>query len=400
MKYRTLSTCAAALALVACGGGGSSGGGDAVPPVTTPSNNTSGTLALSLADAPACGFDHVYVTVQKVRVNASADASEDGAGWTDLTVGPTQRFDLLTLRNGVLASLGQMPLAAGHYAQLRLVLAENSTATPLANSVVPSGGSEVALKTPSGQTSGLKLNANIDIAANQLADFVIDFDACKSVVTAGNSGQYLLKPVVSVVPNLQSGVSGYVDASVANGGTTVSLQQGGVVLKATTPEASGRFVLVPVAAGNYDLVVKATARATLVVTGVPVAASAVTAVSTSAAPLTPAAASDGQATGSVKAAGVAATAGVWATQQLTGGRVVTIAETLSDSTTGVYTLRLPAAPPWVATYAAPPALLNFSAGASGVDLLYTLNASLNGSTQVVTPVVVTAGGVTPVNFSF
>lgn len=397
MKYPTLSACAAALVLVACGGGGDDGG---APVVTTPSNNISGTLALSLTDAPACGFDHVYVTVQKVRVNASADASEDGAGWTDLTVGPTQRFDLLELQNGVLASLGQVPLAVGHYAQLRLVLAENSTATPLANSVVPSGGSEVALKTPSGQTSGLKLNANIDIAANQLADFVLDFDACKSVVSAGNSGQYLLKPVVSVVPNLLSGVSGYVDASVANGGTVVSLQQGGVVLKATTPEASGRFVLAPVAAGTYDLVVKATSRATLVVTGVPVTASAVTAVSTSAAPLTPVAAVDGQVLGSVKAADVAATAGVRATQQLSGGRVVTIAETLSDSTTGAYTLRLPAAPPWVATYAAPPAMLNFISGASGVDLLYTLNANLNGTTQVMTPVVVTAGGVTPVNFSF
>lgn len=395
MKYRTLSACAAALTLAACGGGG----GDAGTPVTTPSTDNSGTLALSLTDSPACGFDHVYVTVQKVRVNASADAGEDSAGWVDLTVGPTQRFDLLTLRNGVLASLGQVPLAAGRYSQLRLVLAENNNTTPLANSVVPTGGSEVALKTPSGQQSGLKLNANIDITANQLADFVLDFDACKSVVTAGNSGQYLLKPVVTVVPNLLSGVSGYVDASVANAGTTVSLQQGGVVLKATTPEASGRFVLTPVAAGNYDLVIKATARATMVLTGVPVTASAVTAVSTASAPLTPVAAVDGQATGSVMAAGVASTAQVWATQQLSGGRVVTIAETMSDSTTGAYTLRLPAAAPWVAAYVAAPASPVFAADASA-GLLYTMNARLNDTSKISGPFALTAGGTLTTNFGF
>ena len=47
----------------------------------------------------------------------------------------------------------------------------------------------------------------IDVAPGQMADFVLDFDACKSVVTAGNSGRYNLKPVVSVIPRLVAGVS-------------------------------------------------------------------------------------------------------------------------------------------------------------------------------------------------
>lgn len=395
MKYLSLSAGAAVLALAACGGGG----GDAGTPVTTPSNNTSGTLALSLTDSPACGFDHVYVTVQKVRVHASADAAEDASGWTELTVGPTQRFDLLALQNGVLANLGQVPLAAGHYAQLRLVLAENGGATPLANAVVPTGGSEIALKTPSGPQSGLKLNASIDIAANQMADFVLDFDACKSVVTAGNSGQVLLKPVIAVVPNLASGVSGYVDTSVAYGGTRVSLQQGGVVLKATAPDSTGKFVLAPVAPGSYDLVIQSKARATMVVTGVPVTAGTVTAVSTSVAPLSPAPALDGQAVGSVMVDGVANTAPVAATQKLAGGGTITVAETLSDSTTGAFRLGLPAAAPWVAAYAAAPAGLVFAADATA-GLAYSFTASLNGTTKVAGPFALTAGGTLTVNFGF
>ncbi|HEV6964166.1 DUF4382 domain-containing protein [Roseateles sp.] len=393
MKMKTLLALSlAAYLLAGCGGGG----GDAGTPVGP---STSGTLVLSLTDAPSCGYDHVYVTVQKVRVNASASASDTDAGWTDLTVGPTQRFDLLALGNGVLASLGQLPLPAGHYSQLRLVLADNDAAHPLANSVVPTGGAETALTTPSGQQSGVKLNADITIAANQIADFVLDFDACKSVVTAGASGQRLLKPVVSVLPHLLSGVSGYVDPAIANGATAISVQQGGVVLKATAPDAAGKFVLAPVAPGNYDLVVRAAKRATLVMTGVPVTADSVTAIASSAAPLLPPTAVMGQIGGSVTAAGVASTAAIAATQKLASGATITVAETQADATTGAYMLTLPATPPWVAPYATPPASFNFAPD-SGIDLPYTLAASLNGTTKTAGPLTLAGGAVMTANFGF
>ncbi|MFZ4478772.1 MAG: hypothetical protein ACOYNZ_02635 [Rhodoferax sp.] len=53
-----------------------------------------------------------------------------------------------------LAELGQPPLPTGRYTQLRLVLADNSAANQLTNSVLPTGGTEVALKTPSGRQLG------------------------------------------------------------------------------------------------------------------------------------------------------------------------------------------------------------------------------------------------------
>lgn len=68
--------------------------------------------------------------------------------------------------------------------------------------------------TPSGQQSGLKMNVNLPVPAGQVADFAIDFDACKSFVKAGNSGKYLLKPGLSVIPILSAAgqrIVGFVD---------------------------------------------------------------------------------------------------------------------------------------------------------------------------------------------
>jgi hypothetical protein len=261
---RTLLCALSIASLAACGGGG--GGGE---------SSGNGTLRLAMTDAPSCGYSAVNVTVEKVRVHQSSSASDNDAGWSEVVLNPARRVDLLTLTNGVLMELGQVPLPAGKYTQLRLVLASNSGAQPLANSVVPTGGSEVALKTPSGQQSGVKTNVNIDVGANQMADFVLDFDACKSVVAAGASGQYLLKPVVSVIPRFVSGVQGYVEAGT---GTSVSLQFNGELVRATTPDSAGKFLLQPVAPGSYTLVVVGAGRTTTVVTGVPVAAETVTSV--------------------------------------------------------------------------------------------------------------------------
>ena len=226
-----------AAALTACGGGG----GDPGVPI-----NTMGTLRVSLTDAPACGFDHVYVTVEKVRVHSNASAESNDAGWTDITLATPQRIDLLALSNGAMTTLGQAQLPAGTYQQLRLVLSANTTANPLANSVVVTGGSEQAVDTPSAMQSGLKLNAGMTVESSKVADFAIDFDACKSFVRAGNSGKVLLKPVLALIPLISDAgqrIVGYVDPALANGSATVSVQAAGVPVRATPTDATGKFVL-------------------------------------------------------------------------------------------------------------------------------------------------------------
>ncbi|MEF2249455.1 DUF4382 domain-containing protein [Ralstonia solanacearum] len=259
-----------------CRGGGDNGGGAGT-----------GTLHVSMADAPACGFDHVYITVSKVRVHMSAQASDTDTGWTDVALAAPQRVDLLSLTNGVLSDLGQSALPAGQYQQVRLVLVANQGNT-LANSVVPTGGTEQALDTPSATQSGIKIIQPFTVQPNTLVDLVLDFNACRSIVQRGN-GTYSLKPVVSATPAVVSGtISGF--AAPAEAGATVLAEQNGQVIRGTVADSNGQFVLSPLVQsstnGNYDVVVVQANRASGIVQSVPVTVSGTTIVSTSAAPIT------------------------------------------------------------------------------------------------------------------
>ena len=370
--------------LAACGGGGDGGAGA-----------NSGTLRLALTDAPSCGYDAVNVTIEKVRVHQSSSASDSDGGWSEVVLNPARRINLLNLTNGVLVELGQTPLPTGKYTQLRMILADNNGTSPLANSVKPTGSAEVALKTPSGQQSGVKANIDIDIAANKLADFVIDFDACKSIVVAGNSGQYLLKPVVTVIARYISAVAGFVDLALAGGSTSVSLQQGGVVIKATTPDSTGKFLLQPVAPGSYTLVLAAPGRTTAVVTSVVVATDTVTSINASGTVLNPPVSASGTVNGTATV-----NTFVRALQLLTGGSTVEVAGRFVDGTSGAYSYLLPVNAPLVAPYVAAPGTLVFTVDTAAAGK-YTLKASLAGFVdKTATLATLTSGATITTNFTF
>jgi hypothetical protein len=333
----TATVALAMLTLAACGGSGSGG---------------TGSLRVALTDAPACGYEAVNVTIEKVRVHQSSDATDADSGWSEIVLSPARRVNLLDLTNGVLEELGQTSLPAGTYTQLRLVLAANAGNTPLTNSLRFVGASsETALTTPSGQTSGLKLNTNIVVEPGQLADVVLDFDACRSVVPRGASGQYNLKPVIAVLPRIVSvgTVTGIVDPAATHVGQ-VSLQSQGVPVKATAADpGTGRFTLYPVPIGNYTLVVTAVDRATTVVTSVPVVQGGTTQIGTLVPPA--AAASAANLAGTVSTNPVAS-ASVRALQAITStptATTVEVAWTAANDTSGAYALSLPlTAPVWTA----------------------------------------------------
>ena len=360
-----------AVFVVGCSGGG--GGGDAAPAQGT------GTLGVSMTDAPACGFDAVNVTVVKVRTHQSSSAADTDSGWTDITLNPARKINLLSLTNGVLEKLGETPLAAGHYTQLRLVLDPN-TAVGLTNSVVPSGGFETALVTPSAVQSGIKLVNEFDVASGQRIDLVLDFDACKSIVKRGN-GTYALKPVIKVIPFVLNGINGFVDTALLGSTVMVTAQQNGVVVQSTAPNAqTGEFFLARLAPGNYDVVLTANGRATAVIAAVPVASTtSVVTLSNTATPITlPVSASHTvSGTETLNPTSSTQVAYVAAKQTFGTAPIVTVKFVAADdSASGAYTLTLPTGAPQLGQFSMTlPIALVAQAGVAGK---YTVEASASG----------------------
>jgi hypothetical protein len=350
--------------LSACGGGG---GSDSVTVAG------SGTLKVSMTDAPACGFDKVNVSVSKVRAHKSTTAADADAGWSEIVLNPARKIDLLSLTNGLMTELGQTTLPSGHYTQMRLVLSENGGGA-LANSVIPTGSTnESALDTPSATQSGIKLNGEFDVAANTTTDLVLDFDACKSVVTKGNGG-FALKPVISVTAKAVSGaINGFVTPGTPN--AVVSVQQNGVVVKSTIADTTGAFTLSPVPAStSYVVVLTANGRTTAAVTGVPVTTGSSTVLSTSAAPISLPTASVATVSGNALPATAQAT--VRALQTLLGGVPIEVMFKGADAVTGAYTMSLPTAVPQVGKFGQLPIV--FAADQTAVAGKYTLEASATG----------------------
>ncbi len=366
-----------AVFMAGCSSGGDSG-----------SQQGTGTLVVSLTDAPACGFDAVNVTVSKVRVHQSSSASENDADWADITLSPAKKINLLNLTNGALEHLGETSLRAGHYTQLRLVLSANTGTVP-ANSVVLSGATttaettEIELDTPSAVQSGIKLVNEFDVAPGQRVDLVLDFDACKSVVKRGN-GTYGLKPVIKIIPTALTGIDGFVDTSLLGSNVMVSAQSGTTV-SSTVPNAqTGEFFLARLAPGSYDVVITADDHATAVIAGVPVSSASSTAlvstVSTTAEPITLPTSTTRTISGSVRLnpAGLADVAYVATKQTFTAGPTVTIKSLAVDPVSGpTYTFTLPVDAPLLGQFGDGSLPIAFAAQPD-VAGIYTVEASAAG----------------------
>jgi hypothetical protein len=371
----------AAAALAACGGGdgGSGSGSTAANPAGT------GTVRVSLTDAPRCrvgneDLDKVFVTVEQVRIHQSPDDSPSSGRWYDIDVRPAKKINLLDLTNGRLEELGTVPLPAGTYSQVRLVLSPNRGAAMPANSVVEAGSTiELPLQTPSAAQSGLKLIRPFTVAANTTVDLVIDFDACRSIVLRGN-GTYLLKPVLSADLKHVGAIVGFVDPALT--GVTVTAQKNGAVVRSTIPAANGAFALSYLDAANspYDVVITAPAKATAAVIAVP-AVNAVTPISTLTDPITLPDSATAKASGVVGPAGaLAAGASVRATQAIgtTAPNIIPVAEighVNVNPDTGAYELTLPTGPARLAAFSA---TLPLTFAAQGTKSSYSLEAFAPG----------------------
>ncbi|MBF9223908.1 DUF4382 domain-containing protein [Hymenobacter ruricola] len=215
----------------------------------TDSSETS-KLEVRLMDAPG-DFRSVVLDVRQIEVHLKDENDPDG--WKTLGFKP-QTINVLEYVNGRSALLVSEDFAPGDLKEIRLILGPDSY-------VVGTDGQRYDLKTPSGQTSGVKLKLDkATLRQRSTFQLLLDFDVAKSIVERGNwrpgndkKERYLLKPIIRVVAqDLAAGIRGTVAPAAALpqvlairatilGPDTVS----------TSADASGAYQLNGLAAGTY-----------------------------------------------------------------------------------------------------------------------------------------------------
>ncbi len=149
----------------------------------TTENENKATVSFALTDAPSQkGYLALNVTIEGIEY--SVDSGE-------FVALPMQavRVNLMDFTNGTDTLLGNVELEAGEIiTQVRLILGEDNT-------LMLADSSEVTIRIPSGEQSGIKINIQSVAEVSSGYKVLIDFDAEKSVVAKGN-GTYSLKPVI------------------------------------------------------------------------------------------------------------------------------------------------------------------------------------------------------------
>jgi hypothetical protein len=168
--------------------------------------DNTGILSLSITDSliDSENVTGVFITIIDIQYNTKGN---DFQSFPDF-VGP-KVFNLLDLTRGESAILGSLELNSGTYTQLRFILD-----APTMGDGTPSNPgcylvfvdeTTAPLFVPSGSQSGFKGVGAFNVPQNGIVDVTADFDVRKSVVEAGTSGMFILKPTIRLIVDGQAG---------------------------------------------------------------------------------------------------------------------------------------------------------------------------------------------------
>lgn len=199
-------------------------------------------LNVHLTDAPA-DYDAVLIDIQDVLIKHAGDSS----GWVHLDNIQSGIYDLLSLTGGNDSIIAQSEVDTGVVTEIRLVLGEN-------NSLVMSGDT-IPLSTPSAQQSGLKVKINEHLTGGITYKILLDFDASRSVVKAGNSGKYNLKPVIRTVFEPITPQTGSISGEIADSINAVIYAIHDTDSIGTYPDSTGKFVIMSLPQAAYNVAI-------------------------------------------------------------------------------------------------------------------------------------------------
>ena len=193
--------------------------GDSDTQLVASSSTDTSRVTINITDAPVDDADAVVVEFTGITLK-----SEDDGDQTFLFETP-KSIDLLALQGTTSQPLlDSVEIPAGNYTQIRLAV--NAEFDSNMDSFITINNVQHELRVPSGSQSGLKLNTPFTVAAGSsdisVADensiYTIDFDLRKSIVNPTGQNGYLLKPVLRLVQNLNTGsISGTIQPSLLTG---------------------------------------------------------------------------------------------------------------------------------------------------------------------------------------
>lgn len=233
-----------------------------------------GKFVLNVTDAPIDeeNVTGVYITFTGIEYQI------DGEGWqTAEGFGDPVTINLLELQNGNTSLLGEFNGGAGNYTGLRFQLdavdRDGEVPSNPGCYITYEDGSEKPLFVPSGEQTGYKAVGNFTVPVNGTVEVTADFDLRKSVVKAGASGKYILKPTIRVIVNNQSGeIAGTITNTVTDSSYVVYAYEAGTydesesndpaegearfpnAVSSTSAVENGSYLLAFLAEGDYDVV--------------------------------------------------------------------------------------------------------------------------------------------------
>ncbi len=220
-------------------------------------NDGYGRLIINITDAPfpIDMVESAEVTITKLEIRKASDDLRDTCSFEVIWEG-SETFNLLDLRNGVVAKLADIEIPEGEYDLLRLYVDEASLKVKDSDTYT--------VKVPSGSRSGIKvfINPVVLVEGGLTAEMLLDFNLSNSFVIRGNMHSpsgikgFIFKPVIRAANNATAGrLEGTVrDAEgVTLKDVNIDIKQGDEVVSSAITDDNGNFAILGLPCGTYSV---------------------------------------------------------------------------------------------------------------------------------------------------
>ena len=199
-------------------------------------------LIVTLVDSPA-DYHQLNVDIQEISLKTDGTNTDDG--WIKLEKFNPGVYNILEFTGGQELPLADMEFPNGSISEIKLKLGKNNTL------VIGDHTSNLLLANDFGD--GYKFAVNEIISGGGTKFLRIDFDAAQSIIKLQSTGQMVLKPVLKLISESNTGsISGIIHPAQKNVFVNV-IANNKIVGSSYAPENSSKFFLPGLEPGVYDL---------------------------------------------------------------------------------------------------------------------------------------------------